>query len=77
MKRYNYFYNGIAISKAQFLSNVPEGWENDVENGEYSHGYYRAIEIWYKLDAKIVVGYCTWPTTDWKKYERRTKSSIQ
>ena len=45
MKRYNYFYNGIAISKAQFLSNVPEGWENDVENGEYSHGYYRAIKI--------------------------------
>ena len=45
MKRYNYFYNGIAISKAQFLANVPEGWENGVENGEYSYGYYRAIEI--------------------------------
>lgn len=44
MKTYNYFYNGVAISKAQFVSNVPENWEKEIENGEYSYGYYRAIE---------------------------------
>lgn len=44
MKTYNYFYNSVAISKAQFLSNVPENWEEEVENGEYSYGYYRAVE---------------------------------
>jgi hypothetical protein len=45
MKNYNYFYNGQPIPKSQFLSVVPENWENEVENGEYSWGYYRAIEI--------------------------------
>ena len=44
MKTYNYFYNGQPIPKSQFLS-VPENWEEEVENGEYSWGYYRATEI--------------------------------
>lgn len=46
MKKYNYFYNGQPISKKIFLSVVPENWESEVdENGEYSFGYYRAVEI--------------------------------
>ena len=45
MKTYNYYYNGQVISKENFLSNVPENWENEVdEYGEYSYGYYRATE---------------------------------
>lgn len=45
MKKYNYFYNGQPIPKSQFLAAVPENWENEVENGEFSWGYYRATEI--------------------------------
>lgn len=45
MKKYNYFYNGVPITKAQFLSVIPENWESEVVNGEYSWGYYRAVEI--------------------------------
>ena len=45
MKKYNFFYNGQAISKEIFLANVPKDWESQVENGEYSFGYYRATEI--------------------------------
>jgi len=47
MKQYNYFYNGQPIQKSQFLRVVPENWESEVENGEYSYswGYYRASEI--------------------------------
>jgi hypothetical protein len=44
MKTYNYYYNGTAITKKQFLQVVPLNWESEVENGEYSFGYYRAIE---------------------------------
>lgn len=44
MKKYNYFYNGQPISKDQFISAVPKDWEKEVKNGEYSYGYYRAIE---------------------------------
>lgn len=40
---YNYFYNGTPIPKSQFLAAVPEGWEKEVVDGEYSFGYYRAI----------------------------------
>lgn len=44
MKKYNYFYDGQAITKSQFLTSVPENWEDDVdENGEYHFGYYKAI----------------------------------
>jgi len=45
MKTYNYYYYGQAISKQQFISNVPDNWKDDLdEYGEYSYGGYRAIE---------------------------------
>lgn len=45
MKKFNYFYDGRAISKSQFISNVPENWVYEVEDGEYSYGSYKAIQI--------------------------------
>jgi hypothetical protein len=46
MKKFNYFYNGQPITKSAFLNNVPDNWEDNVnEYGEYSWGYYRASEI--------------------------------
>ena len=46
MKKFNYYYNGQPITKSAFLNNVPDNWENEVdEYGEYSWGYYRASEI--------------------------------
>ena len=45
MKKYNYYCNGTAITKAQFEAVVPEDWESEVdEYGCYSYGYYRAVE---------------------------------
>lgn len=45
-KEYNYFYYGTPIFKAQFIANVPENWESEInEYGEYSYGGYRAIEV--------------------------------
>lgn len=44
MKNYNYFYNGTSITPEQFKRFVPEGWEQEVKDGQYSYGYYRAIE---------------------------------
>jgi hypothetical protein len=44
-KVYRYTYDKQPISKAQFLSVVPTNWESEVVDGEYSWGYYRAIEI--------------------------------
>ncbi len=44
-KRFNYFYNGVAIPKSQFIESVPSNWKSELdEYGEYSYGYYRAIE---------------------------------
>jgi len=45
IKKYNYFYDNLPITKTQFIRNVPEHWESDVIDGEYSYGYYMAIEI--------------------------------
>ena len=45
MKKYNYFYDKTPITRAQFLKAVPEDWESEVVNGEYSYGCYRASEI--------------------------------
>ena len=46
MKKYNFFYNGRAITKAQFISNVPENWEKEVDEfGCYSYGNYNVNEI--------------------------------
>ncbi len=43
--KYNYFYNGNPISRDQFISNVPENWESEIDQyGNYSWGYYRASE---------------------------------
>jgi hypothetical protein len=44
MKTYSYYYNGQSITKSQFLQSVPDNWENEVIDGEYSSGYYRAVE---------------------------------
>jgi hypothetical protein len=41
---FNYFKNGIAITKAQFESVVPANWQENLnEYGEYSWGYFKAI----------------------------------
>ena len=46
MKKYNYFYDGAPISKRQFESEVPENWQEEVqEDGTYSYGLYRANEL--------------------------------
>ena len=42
--KYNYFYDGQAITKSQFLKAVPDNWEDDIKDGEYNWGSYRAIE---------------------------------
>lgn len=42
---YNYFLEGIAITKKSFEENVPENWKGEVDEfGEYTYGYYRANE---------------------------------
>ena len=45
MKTYTYFYNKEPIQKSQFLSVVPKNWENDIKDGEYSNGNYKASEM--------------------------------
>ena len=46
MKTYNYYFDKQPITKNQFLASVPKNWENDINNyGEYSYGYYRAVEL--------------------------------
>ena len=44
MKNYNFFYDGNAINRKTFENAVPVNWESEVINGEYSYGYFRAIE---------------------------------
>jgi hypothetical protein len=42
--QFNYFNNGVAITKSQFESVVPSDWQNNLnEYGEYSYGYFKAI----------------------------------
>ena len=44
--RYNYFYYGVAIPKKQFDSNVPNGWESEIDElGVYTYGGYEAVII--------------------------------
>jgi hypothetical protein len=43
MKKYNFFHYGVAISKSQFIANVPENWEDEVIDGEYNWGGYKSI----------------------------------
>jgi hypothetical protein len=46
MRKFNYFREGIAITKKQFEQNVPMDWEKNLDKyGEYSSGYFRAIII--------------------------------
>lgn len=45
MRKYNFFYNNMPISKKTFLQAVPENWESEILNGFYSYGYYRALII--------------------------------
>lgn len=45
MKRYNYYYDLLPITKAMFIKHVPEGWEIEVdEYGVYSYGLWKACE---------------------------------
>ena len=46
MKKFNFFYENIPITRCQFEMNVPNDWEENLdEYGCYSNGYYKAIEI--------------------------------
>jgi hypothetical protein len=46
MKRYNYYYDLISISRAAFLRHVPENWETEVDEfGVYSYGLWKACEV--------------------------------
>lgn len=45
-KRYNFFYYGMPIPRAEFLKSVPENWEDEIdEYGCFSWGGYRVVEI--------------------------------
>jgi hypothetical protein len=42
--QFNYFNNGVAITKSQFETIVSSDWKNNLnEYGEYSWGYFRAV----------------------------------
>ena len=43
MKKYNYFYFKTAITREEFERDVPENWEDEVENDVYSYGGYKAV----------------------------------
>jgi len=43
-KKYNYFYYGRSIPRANFIKAVPDNWEDEVINGTYSWGGYQAVE---------------------------------
>lgn len=43
-KQFNYFKNGVAITKQQFESVVPENWQENLDDyGDFHYGYYSAI----------------------------------
>ena len=44
-KKYNYFYYVWRIPRAEFLKAVPDNWEEEVINGIYRWGGYRAVDI--------------------------------
>ena len=42
--KFNFFHQGRAITKAQFVNNVPSDWQSNLdEYGNYSWGFYKAI----------------------------------
>lgn len=46
MKEYNFFYNGQPITRREFLNNVPENWDENLDEcGNYSWGYYNAYAL--------------------------------
>ena len=46
MEKYNYTYEGRAITKKTFEESVPKDWTKDYDEIKgYSYGYYRAILI--------------------------------
>ncbi len=45
MKRFVYYYYSTPITFSQFNANVPEDWIDQVKDGTFSHGGYRATEI--------------------------------
>ena len=44
-KKYIFFYYGMPIQKGIFLKSVPENWQDEVVNGTFSWGGYRAVNI--------------------------------
>ena len=44
-KKYKYFYFGMPIPRSFFINEVPENWEEEVEDGTFSWGGYYAFEI--------------------------------
>ena len=45
-KKYNYYYYGRPIPRAEFIKSVPSSWQDEVdEYGTYSWRGYRAIDI--------------------------------
>lgn len=46
MKNFRFSYYGQAITKEAFEKNVPQNWEELIdEEGTYSYGGYRATEV--------------------------------
>lgn len=41
---FNYYYGSQVISKSVFEANVPENWEDEVIDFEFSWGYYKAVQ---------------------------------
>ena len=45
MKKFNFYYKNIPITRGQFEMNVPPNWQDKIdEYGCYSYGYYKAVE---------------------------------
>lgn len=42
--KYNFYYDSMPITRTQFESVVPSDWEDNLENEEYSWGYYKAVK---------------------------------
>ena len=45
-RKYNYFHFGQSVTGSEFRANVPENWEEELnELGEYSWGGYKAVKL--------------------------------
>ena len=45
MNKFKFFYNGTPITKQNFINAVGDNWKNELVDGEFSWGYYRASLI--------------------------------